>query len=307
MAIVKILYQLARLVIAFFNRSARASGWAHLPANAEPNRKVEVPAEGLVEAQEAHPTEAIPAEPSAATASAEPPPLAASVEPSTAVTIKPSDPLSSATTFEYEDPDFESKIIDRRKDASPKHVYGRRAWDRVTGVCLHQTACVLGENPPRWDTVGCHVGVTRSGKVIWLHDFNKLVVHGNRWNAQTVGIEIDGMYEGVEGDIRTFWRPKDQPNLQPQRPTEVQLRAVRDLIRWIKKQVIKNGGKLNALVAHRQASVNRRNDPGSRIWKDVALPMSKELDLSDGGPGFKLGDGYPIPEEWDPRRKGYRY
>lgn len=259
MAVIKILYQLIRLVVAFFNRPASASGWAHLPANVEPDRKVEVPTEVRAEATAAEPSS------------------------------------------------FASKIIDRRKVSSPKHVYGNRKWATVTGICLHQTACVLGENPPRWDAVGCHVGVTRSGKVIWLHDFDKLVVHGNRWNTQTVGIEIDGMYEGVEGDPKTFWRPKDQPNLQPQRPTEVQMAAVRDLIRFIDERVRQNGGKLKALVAHRQASENRRNDPGSAIWKGVALPMSEELGLNDGGPGFRLSNGYPIPEEWDPKRKGYRY
>lgn len=281
MSVIKILYQLVRLVIAIFNKPSRASGWAHLPANTEPNRPVEVIAEA--------PVEALPASPVVTPVVPPPPPV----------------PASAANP--YEDPDFESKIVDRRRSSSPKHVYGKRTWGQVTGICLHQTACVLGENPPRWDTVGCHVGVTRSGKVIWLHDFDKLVVHGNRWNTGTIGIEIDGMYEGVEGDIKTFWRPKDQPNLQPQRPTEVQLRAVRDLVRWLHRQVAKNGGKVTALVAHRQASENRRNDPGSRIWKDVALPMSEELGLSDGGAGFKLSNGYPIPEVWDPKRKGYKY
>ena len=273
-AVIKLLYELLKLIILFFNRPARASGWAHLPANTEPNGPVEMPAEDNLEAPPAAPV------------------------------ATPDDPPVPGG---YEDPDFESKIVDRRKSASPKHVYGKRAWSKVTGICLHQTACVLGENPPRWDGIGCHVGVTRSGKVIWLHDFDKLVVHGNRWNAQTVGIEIDGMYEGVQGNPKTFWRPKDRPDLQPQRPTAVQLRAVRDLIRFIKAQVEENGGEVNALVAHRQASENRRNDPGSEIWKEVALPMSEELDLSDGGPGFKLSSGYPIPVEWDPSRKGYKY
>lgn len=202
---------------------------------------------------------------------------------------------------------FESSINDRRKFASKKHDYGRRDWKKVTGICLHQTACVLGERPGRWDAIGCHVGVTRSGQVLWLHDFDRLIVHGNQWNTQTVGIEIDGTYEGVEGDIKTFWRPKDQPNLQPQKPTEEAMEAVRQLIRWICDRVEDHGGKVNALVAHRQASENRRNDPGSAIWQRVALPLHKELGLSDGGIGFKLSTGYAIPERWDPRCKGIKY
>ena len=100
---------------------------------------------------------------------------------------------------------------DRRKTAAqghgPKQAWrvGSRPWSKVTGICLHQTACVLGERPERWDTVGAHIGITRSGKVIWLHDFNRIVAHGNGWNAGTVGIEIDGLYAGVEGDASTVW------------------------------------------------------------------------------------------------------
>ncbi len=287
MSVLNILVKIVRIIIAVFTGS-RASGWAHLPANVEPSRPVEAPTDVTPEPPPALPPVGPVAQPDPLLPAPTPPPPAAA-------------PVADKLDG------FRSRIVDRRKVANQKHVYGKRDWSKVTGICLHQTACVLGENPPRWDTVGCHVGVTRSGKVIWLHDFNKLVVHGNQWNSQTVGIEIDGMYEGVEGDIKTFWRPKEQPNLQPQRPTEEAMAAVRDLIRFICQEVEKNGGHVRALVAHRQASENRRNDPGSAIWKRVALPMSEELNLNDGGPGFKLSTGYPIPELWDPKRKGYKY
>lgn len=200
------------------------------------------------------------------------------------------------------------QFFDRRSNASKKHDYGKREWSKVTGICLHQTACVLGEKPPRWDTVGCHIGVTRSGKVIWLHDFNRLVVHGNGWNTQTVGIEIDGLYAGVEGDPKTVW---DDPSTTKKEVgsilTQESIDATQQVIRFIADEIEKNGGKLKAIVAHRQASENRRNDPGSAIWKAIALPMAKELETSDGGPGFKLSKGYAIPESWDPSRKGIKY
>jgi hypothetical protein len=199
------------------------------------------------------------------------------------------------------------RYIDRRAFASKKHDYGQRDWSKVTGICLHQTACVLGERPGRWDAIGCHVGVTRSGQVMHLHNFNRLIVHGNGWNSQTVGIEIDGMYAGIEGNDRTFWRPKDEPNRQPQKLTAETIAATRQMIRWICDQVADHGGKIKVLVAHRQASENRQSDPGSAIWKDIALPMMDELNLSDGGHGFKIGTGYAIPEAWDPRKKGIKY
>jgi N-acetyl-anhydromuramyl-L-alanine amidase AmpD len=193
------------------------------------------------------------------------------------------------------------RFHDRRKHSSPKHDHGKRK--SPTGICLHQTACLLGERPERWDTVGAHIGITRAGKVIWLHAFDRLVWHGNGWNRGTIGIEIDGLYAGVEGDERTVWNDPSTPHREQGMTLTIEAeRAALDVIRWICREV----PGIKALVAHRQSSQDRRNDPGSAIWQRVALPMHAELGLSDGGVGFKL-DGYAIPEVWDPRCRGVRY
>lgn len=225
--------------------------------------------------------------------------LAAEAPPPVIEPIRP--PIPQTTSFA-------DRLRDRRSVANQKYVYGRRDWSKVTGICLHQTACVLGERPARWDTVGAHCGVTRSGQVIWLHDYDKLVVHGNGWNTQTVGIEIDGLYAGVEGDLSTIWNDPSTPQREVgQVLTSESVEATCQLIRQICEEVRRHGGQIKALVAHRQASINRRSDPGEAIWKRIALPMSAELGLHDGGPNFKLGNGYPIPEKWDPSRKGIKY
>lgn len=178
-----------------------------------------------------------------------------------------------------------------------------RPWSKVTGVCLHQTACHMGERPGRYAKTGAHVIVTRQGQVIWLHDFDQVVVHGHGWNAQTVGIEVDGLYEGVEGDPRTVWDdPSTKVREQGMTLTDATVQSLQAVIRWIVAEVARNGGKVSALVAHRQSIDDRRNDPGGAIWRRVALPMSAELGLTDGGDGFKLGKGRPIPREWDPSR-----
>lgn len=204
-------------------------------------------------------------------------------------------------------------VIDRRKYAAQSHGPERqwkvrgRSWKDVRGICLHQTACVLGERPERWDTVGAHIGITRSGKVIWLHSFDRIVCHGNGWNAQTVGIEIDGLYAGVQGDDSTVWDdPSTAKHEQGMELPEVQAEAARQVIRWIREETYKAGGEIRVLVAHRQSSKSRRNDPGSEIWKRVALPMHAELGLGDGGYGFEIG-GYAIPAAWDEKKVGVRY
>ena len=196
-------------------------------------------------------------------------------------------------------------LEDRRTTASQIHAgyhTRERTWKAVTGICLHQTACVLGERPARWDTVGAHLGVTRSGRVIWLHDFNRIVAHGNTWNSGTVGIEIDGLFAGIHGDPKTVWDDPSTPGReQGMNVTSEQVEATQEAIRWICSVVAKNGGRVRALVAHRQSSKDRRNDPGSQVWGSIALPMSAELGLSDGGDGFEIG-GFAIPREWDQNR-----
>lgn len=204
-------------------------------------------------------------------------------------------------------------VIDRRKYATQAHGPKRqwkvrgRSWEDVRGICLHQTACLLGERDERWDSVGAHVGITRGGKEIWLHDWNRRVVHGNAWNEQTVGIEVDGLYAGVEGRIDTVWDNPDTPiREQPTTLTPEAVTATCNAIRRICADVEAHGGKVRVIVAHRQSSKTRRNDPGEAIWRAVALPMMAELGLGDGGPGFAIG-GRPIPVEWDQSRGEWKY
>jgi N-acetyl-anhydromuramyl-L-alanine amidase AmpD len=203
------------------------------------------------------------------------------------------------------------EFYDRRKYAKQAHG-SEGQWpvtDRpiasVTGVCLHQTACMLGERPERYDSVGAHFAVTRGGKVIWMHDLDRKVAHGNGWNNGTVGIEIDGLYAGVEGDPSTVWDDPSTPSHeQGMALMAVTVSASLALVRWIKQQL---GPQMNVIVAHRQSSSSRRNDPGSAIWQSIALRLHTELNCSDGGIGFKLDGGYAIPESWDGRCKGIKY
>jgi len=201
------------------------------------------------------------------------------------------------------------RFHDLRSTASQNNIGGRRTWKQVTGIVLHQTAVVLGENPTRWATIGAHLGVTRGGQVVWMHDLEKIVWHGNGFNGFTVGIELDGTYAGIEGDDRTFWRPKGEPNLRAQLPTDALVDAAQATVRWIYAEVARRGGRVERLLAHRQSSKERQSDPGSALWKRVAKPLlaDEDLGLTDGGLGYKVGTGYPIPEAWDETHKGVKY
>jgi len=199
------------------------------------------------------------------------------------------------------------RFHDVRTIASQENVGERRGWGHIDGIVLHQTACNLGEKPTRWATVGAHFGVTRAGQVVWMHDFERVVWHANLFNKWTVGIEMDGTYEGIEGRSNTFWHPPDEPHREPQIPTDALVSAAQATVHWICAEVARHGGKITKLLAHRQASNQRQSDPGSALWKRVAMPLHAELGLTDGGRDYTVGTGARIPEDWNSDYAGNRY
>ncbi len=198
-------------------------------------------------------------------------------------------------------------LVDMRLESDRDDDRGPRSWKRVTGICIHQTACVFAETRERLRSVGAHIVVGRGGGKFWLHDFNRIVIHGHGFNEQCVGIEFNGTYAGIAGDERTLWKPATEPNRREMVPTPAMITAGHDVIRWIVARVAASGGNIRALVAHRQSSGTRQSAPGSAIWKSIVLPMQQELGLKDGGPTFKIGKGMTIPEAWNPAYKGNKY
>lgn len=196
------------------------------------------------------------------------------------------------------------KLVDRRASAGRSKDMGARPWSEVRGWCLHQTACWLSASSQtdRCDDIGAHWVVYPDGTKFLLHDATRKIVHGNGFNNQTIGIEIDGLFAGVEGRRDTVWdNPETRRVEQAGSVTPAQVLAVMDIVRHDHALITAHGGRATAMVAHRQSSKSRRNDPGSKVWKEIALPLMAELGLSDGGQGFEIG-GYPIPREWDDNR-----
>lgn len=224
--------------------------------------------------------------------------------------------------------DFEKSMFDLRGHHTPvlngKIYFPRsRPWDQVRGVTLHQTACWMGEKPERYWHIGAHFAVTREGRIFRMADLDRLVIHGNGWNNQCVGIEVDGLYAGLEDDpntipneaLLTTWNdPTTKVRETPMKVTAESMTRLRQLLRWIYFEIARNGGAQKVLGAHRQSSGNRENDPGQAIWQSSAVPIQAELRLSDGGPGFFLtnppehgGNGKPIPTAWNPDYHGFKY
>jgi hypothetical protein len=187
---------------------------------------------------------------------------------------------------------------------------GKRGIGAVTGICLHQTACVLS-GASRFLGVPAHGGVTADADLVLLHPITAVVWHGHAANDFTIGIEISARADGVESDPRTFWlskrertRGKTRADLRVE-ATDAQLRVARVLVRYYVAEVDRQGGRIERIWAHRQAHRSRVSDPGSRIWQKVAIPLADELGLGCGRGGETLRTGArrgkPIPRLWDPK------
>jgi len=214
----------------------------------------------------------------------------------------------------------------REAAAKKRKKKGRRkrktnALADVTGITLHQTACLLG-NRARLG-FGVQFTVSRSGRIHYYWDVQDRCYHAqNVFNRHDVGIEIDGYYAGIHSDPvqrkKTFWKPKSRPNRKPLELSDEQVESVRNLIRYIVEEIARRGGEIIWIHHHRHTAPSRISDCGELLWKACGLWAQEELGLSDGGNGFyvkyrskskrKYTQGRPTPIEWDPKRQyKYRY
>lgn len=227
-------------------------------------------------------------------------------------------------------------FVDTR-NAHPARKRGkRRSWESIEGITLHQTACRFlrqDETDPqkiakvvaRVSKIGVHHVVLRNGMSVWSNPYDHRMPQAQRYfNRTDVGIEIDGYYAGVQGDLSTFWKPKSKPNRKPLPLSPKQVDATLETVAYIIDTVHKHGGEIKYIHAHRQTSGTRVADPGELLWKAVAVPVMQEYGLSYGGPAFYVPAkkdavepgvytssyataGRPIPREWDDSAThGYR-
>jgi hypothetical protein len=189
-----------------------------------------------------------------------------------------------------------SRIVDRREAHANAKGWPKRPWSRIEGVTLHQTGVRLSSAPERWDTVHAHVGITDDGHVILINDPTVVAPHGNGLNGFTIGIEICGNFRGIEERPGTHWKGGGEATSL----SDAQKAALEELYAWLLAEFAKNGASWTRVHAHRQASGTREADPGSKVWKEVAMPWMLRLGATDGGPKYKVGKGRTIPRQWNP-------
>jgi hypothetical protein len=229
---------------------------------------------------------------------AEPPPPAPAPDgagPSPEPAPEPS-PEPSAGEFEFEAPyelgsntAADCKIIDLTAQADRSHRKGQRDPKSVYALVLHQMACCFRRRDPlrSYLRTKAHFAILPEGQILQLHPVSALLWASHGFNSKSVAVEFAGNFPNVKGK---WWKGE---TFGRDRPTAAQLEAGRCLIRHL----IRTMG-LRVVLAHRQSSNMRENDPGPEVWYHVGQWAIDNLGLSDGGAGFKIGAGKPILDAW---------
>jgi hypothetical protein len=182
----------------------------------------------------------------------------------------------------------------------------------VTGIVVHQSACIFGpkSNPEarhrRALNVACHALAFTDGVVALPNPLPWYVWHANKLNACSLGLEIEGHYPGLQDDpstlpredIKTTWGGSPTPL------TDLTVTCACAALKALVTEGEAQGMPLEWIWAHRQASATRRSDPGMEIWKRVVLGYAVPVLGLKTNPAFVVGAGMPIPIAWEVAGEG---
>jgi hypothetical protein len=180
-------------------------------------------------------------------------------------------------------------IIDLTAQSDKTIRKGARDLKKIHALVLHQMACCFQRKEPLrgYLKLKAHFAILPDGRILKVHPVEQLIWASNGFNAGSVAVEFAGNFPNVKGK----WWEGDKYGRN--RVTPAQIEAGRRLVRHLVRTI-----GLRTVLAHRQSSASRENDPGPDIWFGVGQWAVDNLGLKDGGPGFKVGDGNPIPDVW---------
>ncbi|NLD68502.1 MAG: hypothetical protein GX644_06765 [Limnobacter sp.] len=187
------------------------------------------------------------------------------------------------------------QIVDLTAQSAKDVEKGNRDPKTVYALVLHQMACCFQRRDPMrsYLRVKAHYAILPDGKILYLHPASKLIWASHGFNNRSVAVEFAGNFPDTKG---RWWNADEMGRNQV---TSAQIKSGRCLI----QHLVRTMG-LRVVLTHRQSSNMRMNDPGPDIWSQVGQWAVDTLGLSDGGPGFKVGTGSPIPDEWRTWRRG---
>jgi hypothetical protein len=120
-----------------------------------------------------------------------------------------------------------------------------------------------------------------------------MIWHAKGLSDTTIGIEIEGNYPGIKGDMSTLWKGGGGPHtLNPN-----MMLAIEEVFIFLLIEFTRNGKTLDHIYAHRQSTNSRIADPGQEIWEAVAIPWEKRLGINLNN-DLVFGTGRAIPKQW---------
>ncbi|MBA5868879.1 MAG: OmpA family protein [Nitrospira sp. CR2.1] len=179
------------------------------------------------------------------------------------------------------------RIQDRTHLTPKSQRKAHRDPSTVYALVLHQMAFSRGNASRKYDTVTSHYAILPDGQILQLHPISAYLWASNGFNRRSVAVEFAGNFPNTKGKC---W---EAGKFGCHSLTQAQIDAGRFLVGHLIKEI-----GLTHILAHRQSSGTRTNDPGPEIWYEIGQWAIENLGLKDGGAGFFIDSGKPIPQEW---------
>lgn len=199
-------------------------------------------------------------------------------------------------TYELEEEQFlgsiwpfssNANIVDRMA-YSPKDKRKKvRNIKDVYALVLHQTGFSRGNDPKKYNKVTAHFVILPNGTILQLHPLTAYLWASNGFNKGSVSVEFVGNFPSTRGKC---YKPE---KFGCNTVSNEQIQAGRQLIKYLIEKI-----GLTHVLAHRQSSGSRGNDPGPDLWFHIGQWAVKKHSLKDGGAGFKISSGKSIPDTW---------
>jgi phosphatidylserine/phosphatidylglycerophosphate/cardiolipin synthase-like enzyme len=208
-------------------------------------------------------------------------------------TVKETAAVNIITTAKTRIEDFTAKAVVDKNEITSNYRDPRKLWAFV----LHQMAFKRRgpvskqySDPLGYLKTGAHFCIMLDGRIIQLHAFSRFIWHAQCISPRSVAVEFEGNFPNISG---RWWIDKDSTVQNKDQPTAAQFDAGRFLASYLKIVL-----GTTHILAHRQSSDTRENDPGPDIWYNVGQWAIDNLGMTDGGATFKCGTGNPILAQW---------
>lgn len=181
-------------------------------------------------------------------------------------------------------------------DLTDRSNHARRIRERdeadVDALVLHQMGFDRGNSPLSYLNTNAHFIILRGGQIAQLHRPIDYLYASSALNARSVAVEFAGNMPSARGH---YYKPE---KFGRHRVTMEQVSAGRFLCTHLKGTL-----GISYVFAHRQGTDGHTNCCGPDVWFNVGQYIVAAGELSDGGHGFAMGPGLPIPHSW----RAYNY